>query len=104
MIKVSVIYPNNPGSRFDHGYYMENHVPLVASRLGPAGMRKAEIDRGIGSATPGEPAPFHAIAHLHFDSVDAFGAAFQPHAAEIMGDIANYTDISPTIQISEIVL
>jgi hypothetical protein len=34
--------------------------------------------------------------------VESFGAAFQPHAERIMGDIPNYTDISPTIQISEL--
>jgi uncharacterized protein (TIGR02118 family) len=36
-----------------------------------------------------------------FDSVDAFQAAFGPHAKTIMADIPNYTDIQPTIQISE---
>jgi hypothetical protein len=29
-------------------------------------------------------------------------AAFGPHAEELQGDIANYTDIEPTIQISEV--
>ncbi len=32
--------------------------------------------------------------------VEAFQAAFAPHAAEIMGDIANYTDVQPAVQIS----
>jgi uncharacterized protein (TIGR02118 family) len=40
--------------------------------------------------------------HIHCDSAEAFQAAFAPHAQEIMGDIPNYTDIDPTIQISEV--
>ena len=103
MIKVSVLYPNTAGSRFDFEYYMAKHVPMVGSLLAE-GMRKAEVDRGASGAAPGEPAPFHAIAHLHFDSAEAFGTAFAPHANQIMGDIPNYTDVSPQIQISEVVL
>ena len=31
MIKVSVMYPNKEGARFDHDYYREKHMPLVAA-------------------------------------------------------------------------
>lgn len=102
MIKVSVVYPNNPDTHFDFEYYLGTHVPLVGSLLAPAGLRRAEVDRGLGGM-PGEPAPFHAMAHLHFDTVEAFTAAFGPHAATILGDIPNYTNAAPSIQISEIV-
>ena len=44
------------------------------------------------------------MGHLLFDSVGGFQAAFEPHAARIMGDIPNYTNSTPTIQISEIKL
>ncbi len=40
--------------------------------------------------------------------IERLGAAFQggfgPHAQEIMADIPNYTDLSPVIQISEVVV
>jgi len=36
------------------------------------------------------------------ESVEAFQAAFAPHAAEILGDIPNYTSIQPIIQFSEV--
>jgi uncharacterized protein (TIGR02118 family) len=39
-----------------------------------------------------------------FDSVDAFQAAFEPHAQSIMGDIPNYTNLQPTIQVSDVKL
>ena len=34
MIKVSVMYPNLPGARFDHEYYRDKHMPLVKARMG----------------------------------------------------------------------
>ena len=48
------------------------------------------------------PAPYMAIAHLTFDSVDEFNGSFGPHADEILGDIPNYTNATPVIQISEV--
>jgi uncharacterized protein (TIGR02118 family) len=42
------------------------------------------------------------MAHFTFGSIGDFQAAFGPHAAEIMGDIPNYTSIEPIIQISEV--
>jgi len=36
MIKVSVMYPNTPGSRFDHAYYRDKHMPLLKARMGDA--------------------------------------------------------------------
>jgi uncharacterized protein (TIGR02118 family) len=41
------------------------------------------------------------MVHMLFDSAEAFQAAFGPHAKVIMADIPNYTDIQPTIQISD---
>src|SRR5215467_11736108 len=34
MIKVSVMYPNSPGARFDHEYYRDKHMPLLKARMG----------------------------------------------------------------------
>ncbi|MET0506685.1 MAG: EthD family reductase, partial [Burkholderiaceae bacterium] len=36
--------------------------------------------------------------------VEAFQSAFGPHAGEILGDIPNYTDLQPVIQLSEVVV
>jgi uncharacterized protein (TIGR02118 family) len=42
------------------------------------------------------------MAHLLFDSVEAFQSAFGPNADSIMADVPNYTDIEPILQISEV--
>lgn len=101
MIRVSVLYPNKDGARFDWAYYTSTHVPLVGRKLGPA-LKSVAIERGIAGSAPSSPAPFVAIANLTFESVPAFEGAFGPHANEIMADIPRYTSIEPIIQISEV--
>jgi uncharacterized protein (TIGR02118 family) len=103
MIKVSAFYPNEEGKKFDMGYYFNKHIPMVQQMLGAACKRVA-VEQGLGSAEPGSQATYLIMFHLYFDSVEAFQAAFGPHAQAIMGDIPNYTDIQPTIQISEVKL
>jgi uncharacterized protein (TIGR02118 family) len=62
------------------------------------------VEQGLGGATPGSPPAFTAMGHHYFDSVEAFQAAFGPHASEIVADIPNYTNVQPTIQVSEVKL
>lgn len=94
MIRVSVTYPKAEGGRFDHEYYATSHVPRVVSGWAPD---RAEVDRGIDG-------PSVAAAHFYFSSMEAFQAAMAaPATAEIMADVANYTDLTPVLQVSEIV-
>ena len=46
MIKVSVLYPNAEGVRFDMDYYVDKHMTMVKRVLGEA-MTKFEIDEGL---------------------------------------------------------
>jgi uncharacterized protein (TIGR02118 family) len=101
MIKVSVLYPNSEGSKFDMEYYCKKHMPMVQQRLGAA-CKRVEIDQGLGGPAPGSPPTYSALCHLYFDSVPAFQTAFGPHTNEIMGDIPNYTNVQPIIQVSEL--
>ena len=103
MIKVSVMYPNTPGARFDHDYYRDKHMPLVKSRMG-ASCKYYTVDKGLAGGAPGAPATYIGMCHLFCDSVEAFQAGFGPHASEIMADIPKYTDQTPVIQISEVIV
>ena len=103
MIKVSVLYPSGAGNTFDMDYYLSRHIPMVREKLGSA-CKDAAVEQGLGGVTPGSPPAFSAMGHLYFDSVEAFLTAFGPHAGEIMGDIPNYTNVQPTIQLSEVKL
>ena len=98
---VSVIYPRREGATFDFDYYQRTHLPLVVSLWAEAGLTGAEALRGTAAAD-GSKSPFVTIALLRFGSMDGFQAAMGgPHAAEIIGDVANFTNIQPVIQINE---
>ena len=103
MIKVSVMYPNAPDARFDMKYYVTHHMPMVRDKCGPT-CRGIAAESGVAGGDPGAAAPYIAIGHLTFDSVEAFQKAFGPHASAIMADVPNYTNTRPIIQISEISL
>ncbi len=101
MIKVTILYPNANGKKFDMDYYSTKHMPMVASLLGDS-LRLFEIDKGIAGRTPTDPIPYLAIGYLYFDRLSAFQNSFGPNAEKIRNDIPNYTDIQPVIQISEV--
>lgn len=93
MIRVSVLYPSSEGSTFDHDYYAATHVPLAASTWGVG----AEIDKGLNG-------PYVAAVHFFFESMEQFQAAMgNPGTQAVMADVANYTNIAPVMQVSEVV-
>lgn len=102
MIKVTVLYPNEQGKKFDMDYWITKHVPMVGGLLEPMGMVKAELDKGVSGTDPNAPPPYIAVAHLYFNTVEEVHEAFKAHGGQIMGDIKNYTDITPQFQISEL--
>jgi uncharacterized protein (TIGR02118 family) len=103
MIKVSIMYPNSPGIRFDHEYYRDKHLPLIERRLG-AGLKYYTIDKALTGATPEAPAPFIAMCHLLCDSIESYQSTYGPHAQEIRADILKFTNQTPVKQISEVVV
>ena len=103
MIKVSVLYPKTPDGSFDMKYYLEQHIPMVQGKLGAA-LKSTSVEEGLAGGAPGEPPAYAAMGHLYFESVDAFQAAFGPHAESILADIPNYINLQPTLQISDVKL
>ncbi len=101
MIIVSVAYPAGEGARFDIDYYMKKHIPLAEARLKQGGLRETKVLRG--TAAPGGGAPAYlVIALLSFDSASGFQQAIERHGAEVMGDIPNFTNVQPVIQLNDV--
>ena len=101
MIRVTFLYPSKPGSRFDADYYVNEHMPLAIRLLGSA-IKGVSAEIGVSSAMPDQAPPYSAIAAFTFESVKAFTDAVMPHFAQLQGDIPNYTDVEPIVQISEV--
>ena len=102
MIKVSVMYPNGENSTFNIEYYRDTHMPMVMELVGDA-CKKTAIDEGLAGGAPDQPPMYMAIGHLYFDSIEKFESAFGPHMKAIQADIPNYTNTSPTLQISRVI-
>ncbi|MDG1477536.1 MAG: EthD family reductase [Vicingaceae bacterium] len=103
MIKVSVLYPNNETGNFDMGYYCNTHIPMVKELLGDA-LKNATVEKGLGGGAPGSSATYIAMGNMYYNSIEEFQTAFGPHAKQIMGDLPNFTNIEPVIQISEVLI
>ncbi len=96
------MYPNGPDTKFDSDYYKNSHLPMIAEALGDS-LKGIEFNIGIGGRVPGELAPFIAIVHLTFESIEAFQSSFGPHAEKFAADVPSYTNVEGELQISEIV-
>src|SRR5262249_15963206 len=105
MVRIIILYPYVKGSRFDFEYYLQKHMPRSIQLLSAhPGFRGVSVERGIGGATPGSDPAYSAVCLYLFESIDAFVAAFTPHAAELQGDIPNYTNVVPVIQFNEVLI
>jgi uncharacterized protein (TIGR02118 family) len=60
-------------------------------------LQGSEANIGVGAA-----APFMAIGHLLFESVEAFQGCISRHGRTVMADLANFTNVEPVIQVSEV--
>ena len=103
MIRLSVMYPATRGSSFNWDYYLGEHLALAHRLLGPRGLIRTEVDRGIGTVVPGAPAPYHAVGHLFFHSVTEMESALATTAADLIKDQANYSEGASVLQVSEVV-
>jgi uncharacterized protein (TIGR02118 family) len=102
MITVNVFYPNTDGLKFNMNYYLNTHIPLINKLLGSA-LKGVIVQQGVAGGAPGSKAEFQVVTQLKFDSVQSFQTAFGPHAPAVQGDLENFTNQPPIIQISEIV-
>lgn len=102
-IKVSVLYPSGNDKKFDMDYYCNNHVPMVTGLLGSA-LIGASIEKGLGGSAPDVPPTYVAMGNMYFNTVESFQNVFGPHTETIMGDIPNFTNIEPVIQVSEVMV
>jgi uncharacterized protein (TIGR02118 family) len=101
MIKLSVMYPNGDGKTFDMNYYLNTHIPLVAKLLGDA-VKGATVEEGLGGVAPGSTATYAAMGNIYFDSMESFQNSFGPNAPQILGDLPNFTNAEPVVQLSKV--
>jgi uncharacterized protein (TIGR02118 family) len=86
--------------RFDFDYYVEKHIPMVKAKCADFGLKEVRLMRG-SAMVDGAPPKFELIGELVFPSVENLQDVLARHGTEIMGDIPNYSNVQPRIQITE---
>lgn len=102
MVKATVLYPAGEGKTFNEDYYRNTHRPLCVETFGAALVRM-EIEKGLSGPFPGSPAPYVFTAHFYFQNLETLMGALTSGAPRLLEDIPNFTNISPIVQIGEIV-
>ncbi|WP_282166053.1 EthD family reductase [Cellulophaga baltica] len=102
MIKLTVLYPNTPELKFDKAYYIKEHGQLLKDLLGDA-IISSDVNMGLSGAQPNTPAPYVVISNIIFESLKSFQESFGANAEKILGDLTNFSNVKPEVQISEIV-
>lgn len=93
MANLVVSYPRHEGAHFDADYYRDTHIPLVEESWAAIGLTGAQILWPADAAQP-----FAAMVVLAFRDAAAIDAAMaSPATAAVMADVANFTNIQPTI-------
>lgn len=100
MVVFTVLYPAKPGAKFDETYYDAMHIPLVREAFTPTGLTDVQVLKGL-PGPDGSPAPFVVIVNITFRDAAALQASLGgPRAAEVLADVARFTDIAPLSQVS----
>jgi len=94
MVKLVVAYgPPEDAAAFDQ-YYADTHAPLAQAI---PGLRNFEAGKVLGTPD-GSAAPYHLIAQLSFDDLEALQAALgTPEGQAAAGDIANFATGGATL-------
>src|SRR5688572_13598314 len=99
MIRLSVMYPEQEGKKFDVDYYLGKHMPMVKSKWSNL-LKDANVTRGLSGGAADAPPTYRIVAQLSFASMDDLKKAIDS-GGELFADIPNFTDIRPVVQVSE---
>ncbi len=104
MIRVVILYPKTADSHFNMQYYLNSHIPLVRQIFKDLSLTHIEVDEGVANAFPDQAVPYASISYFTFLHDQDFQAGMMARGGEIIGDMHNYTNIQPQIQIDKVAL
>jgi uncharacterized protein (TIGR02118 family) len=101
MVSLTVLYPKTADSQFNMDYYVNTHTPLVKERLTSIGLTNVDLRAGVAGAAPDSPPAYAMVCNLSFGTVEELQNALATHGPELVGDIPNFTNVQPIMQISQ---
>ncbi len=99
-ISLQVVYPITEDTHFDYDYYLETHMPMVGTHMGPH-IQSTLVTKGMAGG-PDVPPSIYAIATMTFADKAALNAAMAA-AGPVLEDIPNFTNTQPQMLIGQVV-
>ncbi len=99
-LTVQVLYPAGDGITFDHDYFVNSHMKLVARKWG-AHIESTSVARGV-PLSPDTPSAWSAIATMNVRDKAALEAMLGD-SDEVNADVPNYTNATPQVFVGEII-
>jgi uncharacterized protein (TIGR02118 family) len=101
LIRVTAIYLNAEGARFDHEYYRRVHLPLTEKLMRPLGLLWVEGDRPL-PRPDGTRSSLIAQTHAYFATIESGQAAVSAAIRELAADVPNYSSVTPSLEFHEV--
>ncbi|VUC37578.1 unnamed protein product [Clonostachys rosea] len=96
-INLTILYPNNDDIKFNFEYFVGTHVPKLTAALKDQGLVGWEVVKYSHGADGGVPA-YQAGLILKWDDKEKLQAARDgPVKAELVADLANFSNQKPTV-------
>jgi uncharacterized protein (TIGR02118 family) len=103
MFNISFLYEKKEGAVFNEDYFINTHIPMVLKLLSDKrGFKGVSVEVGLDIKEPNLASPFIAICQYYYDTIENFMNEYSYHENKISGDLVNYSDVKPIIQISQI--
>ena len=103
MINLTVLHPYVENKKFDMDYYLNVHIPHIKA-IGGKKIKNIYIEKGLSGLKPNSPPSFKVIIHLSFESKEDCEELLAKVGKLPTDDTANFTEVTPILQISEIKL
>ena len=95
-VSLQVMYPITESTSFDHEYYVNTHLALVAEHMGKH-IETTQVTKGVAGG-PDTPPSFYAVATMVFANQAAMDAAME-NSGPVLSDIPNFYNARPTVLI-----
>jgi uncharacterized protein (TIGR02118 family) len=98
---LTVLYPHDPGDRFDHEYYRDHHMTSLIKLFGHEAINRMEVRKGLTSPD-GNPPLYACTANIYVADEQAFAAAAARNHQRVVDDIPRFTSVAPISVMTEV--
>ncbi|RAH75727.1 uncharacterized protein BO66DRAFT_416913 [Aspergillus aculeatinus CBS 121060] len=100
-LTVTVVFPNDTDAKYDIDYYVENHMTLVEKLWSQYGLQGWSVTKYI-PGLDGSPPLYAFGSEVFWENEEGMKEAFRSSSvAEIMADVARFSNKSPIFLIGQ---